>query len=279
MEAEFTAILEYDQKDIMRIEDFFTKSRGDSDKVISLANSMAKKITNAEKAFNRAEAAKVVMKTKAGENNAVADIFYARANELGYDSSKIPVSLPKAQTTKPADAKPVKADAPKSSPVPVSTEKPVITHEPKSDPASKLPSSEQFKSNKESRTIPGENGAGCPIKPIGSVDIAQGTCGIYGSADDSIYDNIGGVVEVWKLNNDQHVLIFTFGLMTKNGATLTSSEAETPSVQIGTDTLFIASDTNKYLFYGELVDYIKVEDMSALIDLYGNVLPGYTYKK
>lgn len=266
---EFESILEYDQKDIKRIQDFFTKAGGDFDKVIRLANTMANSITNAEKAFNRAEAAKVVMSTKAGENNPVADIFYARAKDLGYDETKIPVSTPKQAPIKQdvTSQKPPKEVKPKEQPVevkPPKEEKVEITHVPDDKPASQKPESERFHSSKAPRTRPGKSCAGVPILPIGKVNIAKGTCSLYEDPQNSIYENWNGTAEIWKLNNGQHVIIFTAGT--------------DPTVEMETETAFIHDQSGDYLFFGELVDYIRIADMSAFIDLYGNTIQGYTYK-
>ena len=260
------AILEFEEKDRKRIEDFFSKSKGDFEKVKALAVRMANSITNAEKAFNRAEAAKSVMGTKPGENNPIADIFYERAKELGYDVTKIPVSTPEKDPIKTdvTNQEPPAKEKVKREPRPKKVENIEITHVPTEEPGSKLPEDKQFKSTKSPIVRPGKSCIGAPVLPIGEVEISTGKCILFDKLDDSLYDNWTGTVEVWKLMNDKHVLVFT---------------ADTdPTVQIGTPCTFIHDQSGAYLFYGELVDYIRVIDMSALIGIYGNVLPGYTYK-
>lgn len=251
---EFESILEYDTKDARRINDFFKKSGGDMTKVISLANQMAKSITKPDKAYNRAKAAIDVMKT-GDAPNPVADIFYARANELGYDPDKIPVEIPKspkvAKLEEPEDKKPSAPKQPRA---------PKVTHTPQTKPASLLPSSEQFSSTRNPKTVPGPQGAGTPIEYIGMLTVDTGKC-----AGVDLYEIENGTVEVWKLNDDSSVFIFGVD--------------DTPSVSLETPCGFLdALNGNKYLFYGELVDYIASQDMSALIDLYGNKIRAYKYE-
>lgn len=251
---EIESILEFEEKDRKRVEDFFTKAKGSFQKVVDLATSMAKKITNAEKAFNRGEAAIHVMGTKPGETNEIADIFFARAAELGYDPKKIPTNVkPVTPSEKKPEVKTTKVQA-----TPKTPEKVEITHEPKSLPASKLSADKQYNGNTSPKNVPGKECSGVPVIQMGTVNIAKGTAVSYG---ENIYDKLSGTVEVWKLNNGQHTLVFV--------------KTDTPSVILETPCVFIDKNSERYLFYGELVDYINIQDMSALIDLYGNVLPGY----
>jgi hypothetical protein len=67
----------FDPKDEMRIKDILRKADGDTSKAASLARTMANKIEDANKALRRGDAA------KDQGANALADIFYARAKELG----------------------------------------------------------------------------------------------------------------------------------------------------------------------------------------------------
>jgi hypothetical protein len=69
----------FDAKDEMRIRDIVSKSGGDESKQVSLATSMAKLITDKDKAQRRAEAAE-----DAGYDD-LASIFKARAKQLGAD--------------------------------------------------------------------------------------------------------------------------------------------------------------------------------------------------
>jgi hypothetical protein len=89
-------------KDRMRVNDIVRKSKGDIDKEISLTRTMAKAITDYEKAFRRGMAAE-------GENfQDMAEIFYDRAEELFHASS------PKSQgTTAPPKVEPKKVEPPK----------------------------------------------------------------------------------------------------------------------------------------------------------------------
>ena len=72
-------VLEFLDKDKQRIEDIVKKSANNNDKMISLASTMAKLITDKGKAFNRGCAAETVI----GKDSDVAKIFFARAEELG----------------------------------------------------------------------------------------------------------------------------------------------------------------------------------------------------
>ena len=67
-------------KDITRIKDMFTKSKGDDEKVLQLARNMAKSIDDVDKAQSRAEAAWQIL---GKNNNPIADIFLDRVAELG----------------------------------------------------------------------------------------------------------------------------------------------------------------------------------------------------
>lgn len=75
-------IYEYTQydvdKDYRRVEDMWTKSGYDMDKMVKLATTMAGRITNGEKARNRGNAAEDL------NFHEVAKIFFERAEELGY---------------------------------------------------------------------------------------------------------------------------------------------------------------------------------------------------
>ena len=75
-------LLEYDNKDVIRIKDFFKKSKGSDEKVLQLARTMANKITKVSKAIDRAEAAESIL---GKDENEIAMIFWSRAKELGAD--------------------------------------------------------------------------------------------------------------------------------------------------------------------------------------------------
>lgn len=85
----------FDPKDEMRIKDILRKADGDASKAVSLAKTMANKIEDAAKAIRRGDAA------KEQEANALAEIFYARAKELGAD-----IDSEDSNTDKDLDASP-----------------------------------------------------------------------------------------------------------------------------------------------------------------------------
>lgn len=66
-------------KDMKRIEDIITKSKGDPKKQIKLATSMATKIKKKDKSLSRYEAAVQIL----GDANEITKIFAQRASELG----------------------------------------------------------------------------------------------------------------------------------------------------------------------------------------------------
>jgi len=72
-------ISDYDSKDEKRIKDLFAKSKGDDAKLLQLAKSMAKKITDPEKAVRRGNAAKTII-----DEPKLTNIFHDRAKELGW---------------------------------------------------------------------------------------------------------------------------------------------------------------------------------------------------
>jgi hypothetical protein len=256
---EFESILEYDTKDVKRIDDFFKKSGGNMDKVIKLATQMSKTITNPTKAFNRGEAAIDVMKT-GDQPNPVADIFFARANELGYDPDKIPVTVPKSPKTADMEEEIEAAKEDDDETLAKTAPTPKITREPSTKPASLLPVAEQYSSTANPKTVPGPHGAGTPIAYIGSLNLANGKCGNF-----NLFDLEQGTAEVWKLNDDEHIIVF--------------NEKTTPAVAIETPCGFLdALNKRNYLFYAELVDYIDSQDMHALIDLYGEKIKAYKYE-
>lgn len=267
---EFEAILEsFDPKDEKRVQDFFIKSDGDMDKVIRLAQTMAKKITDVEKAIRRGEAALSVMKTPSGTYNAVAEIFFDRALELGASASRIPkMSAPSgtastasagtasgttATPPAPTPASSTPAPAPKPKPKPVSTTK---TPEPTEEPASKL--------RKEDRYHPTENpyekaksySTGVKLSSAGTVDFNTGR----NLKDDT-------TIEIWEVltlssNMGDYVAIF--------------NEGDAPSCPLGTKAHFIL-DSGKQLFLAEMVDYVRNKDARGLMGLYGDSVQGFSY--
>jgi len=71
-------------KDIQRIQDIITKSNGDENKMVTLANTMCKLITDKNKAMDRGLAADQLL----GPDHAVTKIFLDRASSLGMDVAK-----------------------------------------------------------------------------------------------------------------------------------------------------------------------------------------------
>lgn len=71
-------------KDIQRVQDIVTKSNGDENKMLTLANTMCKLITDKNKAFDRALAADQIL----GADHPVTKAFAERAEALGMDVSK-----------------------------------------------------------------------------------------------------------------------------------------------------------------------------------------------
>lgn len=67
------------EKDLQRVRDLFTKSKGNDDKLLQLTQNMANSIDNPVKALSRAYAAEKLL---GKEDNPLADIFYKRYNEL-----------------------------------------------------------------------------------------------------------------------------------------------------------------------------------------------------
>jgi hypothetical protein len=71
-------------KDIQRIQDIVTKSNGDENKMLNLANTMCKLITDKNKALDRALAADQIL----GADHPVTKTFADRAAALGIDVTK-----------------------------------------------------------------------------------------------------------------------------------------------------------------------------------------------
>lgn len=68
-------------KDIQRVQDIVTKSNGDESKMVNLANTMCKLITDKNKAYDRGLAADQIL----GPNHPVTKVFMDRAQALGVD--------------------------------------------------------------------------------------------------------------------------------------------------------------------------------------------------
>ena len=68
-------------KDVQRIQDIVTKSKGDEAKMLTLANTMCKLITDKNKAYDRGLAAIQIL----GADHPVTKVFMDRAQALGVD--------------------------------------------------------------------------------------------------------------------------------------------------------------------------------------------------
>jgi hypothetical protein len=77
-------LLEFADKDLQRINGIIDKSNGIDTKMIQLAKTMASKIKDSRKAFDRGHAAAHVFK-QLGIEDPISIIFYDRARELGFD--------------------------------------------------------------------------------------------------------------------------------------------------------------------------------------------------
>lgn len=260
------AILEYEEKDVKRIEDFFSKANGDMSKVIALAGQMARAITNPEKAFNRAEAALAVMGTKSGDKNPVADIFYKRCKELGCTKTNtdLEASIKKSPSSSPTPSAPtnVNPPAPRVPKPPKPPKEEVIEPEPEktaNPPASTLPPDKRFKPEKN----PYENAIsyshGVEIQPVGNVNLRS----------TSEIEKLGtGTIEVWEILTLMHRTAGDYAIIVVKDLN--------PTCAIGTKAHF--SNARKEVFYAKMVDYTNIEDARGLIELYGNTFKYYTYK-
>ncbi len=72
----FERYMEVDSKDRMRISDIIDKAKGDKSKEMQLAQTMANKIKDYDKAIRRGRAA------EEEEQKHLAEIFFKRAKEL-----------------------------------------------------------------------------------------------------------------------------------------------------------------------------------------------------
>jgi hypothetical protein len=86
IKEEYKKIILEDAKDDMRIRDMVPKSKDNEDKLLKLAQNMAKSITDADKAQRRGDAAIKII----GPGNEVAMAFYNRAIELGHSGESLP---------------------------------------------------------------------------------------------------------------------------------------------------------------------------------------------
>jgi len=262
----------FGQKDRVRMQDIQTKSAGDHEKELSLANTQAKIIQNAVKAKARAEAAEEVF----GPGSDIAQIFYDRASELGGDHVQARASR--------GSLAPVKAAPKKGEKLEREFQK-----------QSMLPSERiGYKAAEEGGgftrggfTKPGEQegsvyqklGLGrfanapetseeirhrpAAIASIGSVDIGSGESKYF-----NVYDQWpDSTAEVWKKDNGRYVLVFTSG--------------DEPLGKIGMRSAFMNDQTWNEMTrdgYWKMVDYVPVKELQELLRVYGKSMLGYTYK-
>jgi hypothetical protein len=202
-------------KDIQRIQDIVTKSNGDENKMLTLANTMCKLITDKNKALDRGLAADQIL----GSDHPVTKVFLDRASALGMDVAKSVASS-------------------------------------KVLPGSQRPSSEQFKSTRQSNRP-------SPILPCGKVNLQTGKNKYFSYKEDW---HLNSTLEVWEIGYKEWVIVSTAG--------------STPIYQIGTEAYFSHDQTGRSMFKGscKLVDYIEAAHCEALIPLYGKSLSCYVYK-
>ena len=169
-------LLEFDAKDEKRIKDLFKRGKGQEDQAIALAARMAKSIKDPRKAFARGEAAEFVLGTKGEMNpNPIADVFYARATELGMDITS--------------------KDAPK-----------------KSSGSKQIGSLiGKDRGRKPDRVRSRWQPNGDAILPLGSVNLDTGASKYFNVYDTWLSSSHTSTAEVWKTRGGKYKLIFTSG--------------------------------------------------------------------
>lgn len=222
-------------KDVQRIKDLFPRSKGDDDKLLKLASTMAKVITSAEKAQARGDAAVEIL---GPNNNALAQIFFDRAKELGYLEKA-------AQFARKPDKR--KSITPKED-----------KYAQYKKPASKLPNP---KTGDGSRVDLYSKYAGSPVLPLGRVNLETGNCQHF-----NVYDTWEnkGTVEVWENDRFKYKLVFTSG--------------DEPYEGIGKRQLFKHDQTWAKMGVWKMIDYTPLKDARGLIPYYGKSIAGYVYK-
>lgn len=169
-----TMLLEFVEKDAMRIRDIVTKSNtvtangvtSNQAKQIQLASNMAKSITDKNKAFDRGQAAVSIL----GADSEIAQIFFNRAKELGY-----PVD---SELSKPAKTKVL--------------------------PGSKLPPDQQYKNKYKEQSLGRRRGIS--ILPCGSLNLISGENKYFNVRNDG-----DSTIEVWNSGGGKYKAVITAG--------------------------------------------------------------------
>ena len=99
-----------------------------------------------------------------------------------------------------------------------------------------------------------------PILGVGKVNLKTGKCKYF-----NIFETWDGTVEVWKESRGTNYrLVFTAG--------------ENPIFANGILHSFCHDQTGRSLGTYIKVAHSRVKDMASLISVYGNSIPGFTYK-
>jgi len=215
-------------KDIKRINDLFSRSKGDDDKLIQLTNNMANSIKDKEKAFRRTKAAWQVL---GKDNNPIADIFLKKYNELGGNINR-------------------KADE-------ILNPSEVI--------GSLMPKEKQYKSARSISSRWANNG-GNPILPVGRINLTTGECKYF-----NVYDT-------WEDSTAEIWWDYLHTTLDKPRLKLIVTSGDTPIYNIGDEKSFKHDQTGAFIGHLKMIDYCQLKHAKALIPLYGNSIPGYTYK-
>lgn len=264
--------LAYEPKDLKRVRDFATKSGGDFQKEVALAQRMANTLTNMDKAIGRAEAAAEVY----GGWNEIVEIFYNKAKELGF------------QGPPPGER----------------------LEDPKHVLGSKLPPEQQYKRQHQSdgpgrRRYGGGYGRswnGNAILPLGKVDLRSGDSPMFNVYDTWLSDrpDDSTTVEVWRDNkgiDTRHIEVKetpTTGISSILAPKpkeeidkqkrqffnykVVFTSGKNPIHQIGDQQSFYHDQNGNNIGDWEMVDYVPLKHMKELILPYGKKLSGYVYK-
>jgi len=261
----------YEPKDLKRVQDFSKKSGGDFEKEKAFAQRMANTLTNMDKAIGRAEAAAEVY----GGWNEIVEIFYKKAQELGY-----------------------KGDAPGER-----------LEDPKHVLGSKLPPEQQYKRkhNRDSGSYGGgrygrrgRSWNGNAILPLGKVDLRSGDSPVFNVYDTWLNDRSDTTVEVWRDNKGVDTRHIEVKEAPKTGISsilapkpkeeidrqkrqffnykVVFTSGSTPISQIGDKASFYHDQNGNNIGDWEMVDYVPLKHMKELILPYGKKLSGYVYK-